>query len=116
MSNTPSNVLVVIDASVKNNITSSIAYIHIHNKPIIKTLHHAINIMSTEAKFSTIRCGINQAIYFYKIFKIVVVMNSIYIAKKIFNPLSHMLQKHAALILNDLRKFFTYHYENTMEF
>ena len=108
-SNTPSNILVVTDASVKNNITSSIMHIYICNKPIVKMLHHAINITSSEAKFFTIRCGINQAIYLHGISKIIVVTDSIYVVKKIFDPSSHPLQKHMAFILNDLREFFTCH-------
>ena len=62
-SNTPSNTLMVIDTSIKNNVTSSIAHIHVHNRPVVKTLHYMVNITSTEAKFFAIRCGINQAIY-----------------------------------------------------
>ena len=106
----------VTDASVKNNIASSIVHIHVHNKPIVKMLHHAINIMSTEAEFFTIRCGINQASHLQNISKIIVVTNSIYTAKKIFDPSSHPLQKQVALILNDLRDFFNCHYENIVEF
>ena len=106
----------VIDASVKNNITSSIAHIYVHNKPIVKMLHHTINITSTEAEFFTIRCGINQASHLQDIFKIIVVTNSIHTAKKIFNPSSYPLQKQAALILNDLRDFFNCHHENIVEF
>ena len=115
-SNTPLTALMVIDASVKNNITSSIAHMHVHNKPIVKMLHHTINIMSTEAEFFTIRCGINQASHLQDIFKIIVVTNSIHTAKKIFDPLSYPLQKQAALILNDLRDFFNCHHENIVEF
>ena len=48
-----------MDASVKNNITTSIAYIHIYNKPITKTLYHTLNVTSTEAELFAIRCGIN---------------------------------------------------------
>ena len=115
-SNTPSNALIVIDASVKNNVTLSIAHIHVHNRPVVKTFHRVINITSTEAEFFAIRCGINQAAYLQDISKIIVVMDSIHAAKKIFNPSSHMLQKQVALILNDLRKFFTCHQENTIKF
>ena len=108
--------LVVMDASIKNNIASLIVYIHVHNKLIVKTLYHTINITSTEAEFFAIRCGINQALYLQNIFKIIVITNSIYIAKKIFDPLSHPLQKQAALILNDLKDFFYSHYENIIKF
>jgi len=48
-SNTLSNALVVTDANVKNNVTSSIVHIYVHNRPVVKTLHHAVNITSTEA-------------------------------------------------------------------
>jgi len=116
LSNTSSNALVIMDASVKNNVTSSIAHIHIHNKLIIKTLHHTINITSSEAEFFAIRCGINQATHLYGISKIIVVTDSIHVAKKIFDPLSHLLQKHVAFILNDLREFFTHHQENMIKF
>ena len=57
--NSPSNTLIVIDTSVRNNIATSITYIHIQNKPIIKTLYHTINVTSTEAELFAIKCGIN---------------------------------------------------------
>jgi len=115
-SNTPSNALVVTDTSVKNNVTSSIMHIHVHNRPVIKTLHYVVNITSTKAEFFAIRCSINQAAYLQDISKIIVVMDSIHVAKKIFDPFLNMLQKQAALILNDLRKFFNHHHENTIKF
>jgi len=115
-SNTLSNALVVTNASVKNNVASSITHVHIHNKPIIKMLHHTSNIMSIEAEFFAIRCGINQATHLHSILKIIVVIDSIYTAKKIFDPLSHPLQKHAAFILKDLREFFFCHQENVIKF
>ena len=115
-SNTLSNALVVTNASVKNNVASSIAHVHVHNKPIIKMLHHTSNIMSIEAEFFAIRCGINQATHLHGILKIIVVIDSIYTAKKIFDPLSHPFLKHAAFILKDLREFFFCHQENIIKF
>ena len=109
-SNTPSNMLMVTDASIKNNVASSIVHIHIHNRLVIKTLHHAVNITSTEAKFFAIRCSINQATHLQGISKIIVVTDSIHAAKKIFDPSTYMLQKQVALILNNLRKFFNCHH------
>jgi len=53
--------VVVLDASIKNQVTTSIAHIYIYNSPIIKIIHHAINITLTETELFTIRCGINQA-------------------------------------------------------
>jgi len=115
-SNTPLIAFIVIDASIKNNVTSSITHIHVHNKLIVKTLHHTINIISTEAEFFTIKCGINQALHLQDIFKIIIVTNLVPIAKKIFDLSSHLFQKQAALILNNLRKFFNHYHKNMVEF
>ena len=108
-SSTSSNTLIVMNTSVKSNITIFITYIHIYNKPIIKTLHHTINVTSTEAKLFTIRCDINQVIYLHNISKIIVVTDSIHVARKIFDPLSHPFQKYVAIILKDLREFFSHY-------
>ena len=48
--NNSSHTFIITDASIKNNIAISISYVYIHNKPLIKTLHYAINIMNTEVK------------------------------------------------------------------
>ena len=57
----PKSAIVVSDASIKNQVATSISHIHVHDRQIIKTVHHAINIMSTEAEIFAIRCNINQA-------------------------------------------------------
>jgi len=54
----PSHALIITDTSVKNNVATSIAHVHIHNKPVVKTLHYVVNINSTEAKLFTIKYGI----------------------------------------------------------
>ena len=115
-SSIPSHVLIITDASVKNNIATSILHTHIHNRPITKTLHHAVNVMSTEAELFAIRCGINQATNHNDISKIIIVTNSIHAARKIFNLLSHPYQIHIATILNELHTFFSHHQENSIEF
>ena len=51
--------IIVLDASIKNQVTTSIAYIHIHDTPVVKIIHHAVNITFTEAKLFVIRCGLN---------------------------------------------------------
>ena len=56
-----SNALMITDASIKNNIATSITYIYIHNKDVIKIIHYTVNILSSEAKLFAIRYGINQA-------------------------------------------------------
>jgi len=62
-SSDPLLVVVVTDASIKNQIATSISHIHSHDKPVIKTIHHTVNIISTKAKLFAIRCSINQATY-----------------------------------------------------
>ena len=52
-------VLVASDTSIKNNIATSIAYIHSFNSSLKKTLYHTINITSIEAELFVLRCGIN---------------------------------------------------------
>ena len=74
--------LIITDNSVKNNITTSISYIHIHDKLIIKTLYHASNIMSTETELFAIRCGINQATNSENISRIIVIIDSFHARKK----------------------------------
>jgi len=51
--------IVVSDTSIKNQVATSIAYVYVHNNPVIKTIHHAINITTTKAELFTIRCSIN---------------------------------------------------------
>ena len=114
--NSPTNALIIIDVSIKNNIAVSIAYIYIHNKPMVKILHHTINVTSSKAKLFDIRCGIIQAVCSHEISKIIIVTDSIHTAKKIFNLSLYMLQKQATLILKDLREFFNCHYENIIKF
>ena len=58
-SSNPSHALIITDISIKNNITTFISHIHIHNKPIIKTLHYMVNIISTKAELFAIKYSIN---------------------------------------------------------
>ena len=115
-SSSPSSALIIMDASIKNNVATFIVHIHIHNKPITKTLHHALNIMSTEAELFAIRCGINQATNLNNISKIIIVTDLIHTARKIFDLLFHLFQKHSAIILNKLQVFFSRHQVNSIEF
>jgi len=111
-----SHALIIIDASIKNNIATSISHVHIHNKPLTKTLHHIVHIMSIKAELFAIRCGINQATNSTCISKIIIITNLIHAVKKIFNPSSHPLQDHVAIILKELRIFFSHHQENSIDF
>ena len=56
----PSSTLVVTDASIKDNITTSIAHVQQANSPLIKTVHHTVFVTSSEAELFAMRCGINQ--------------------------------------------------------
>ncbi len=55
-------VLVISDASVKNNITTLILHIHQGSNIIAKTIHYAINVTFTEMELFSVRYGINQAV------------------------------------------------------
>jgi len=52
-SNTYSSI-VVSDTSIKNHIAMFISHTHSHNKPVIKTIHRAVNVTITEAKLFAI--------------------------------------------------------------
>jgi len=52
-------VVIVSDASIKNNVAIFMAYIHLFLNPIKKMIYHVVNIMSTEAELFAIRYGIN---------------------------------------------------------
>ena len=42
-------VIVVSDASIKNQVATSIAHIYIHNNPVVKNFYHTVNITSIKA-------------------------------------------------------------------
>ena len=105
-----------MNASIKNNIATSILHTYISNQSLVKTIHHAVFVTSSEAELFTIRCSINQALSKENISKIIVITNSIHIAKKIFDTLFHPLQIHAVAILEELRQFFSRNPINSIEF
>jgi len=85
----PSITIITSDASIKNNVATSIMYMHIYNKPITKIIYHAVHVTSTEAELFVIKYGINQTMNFNNIFKIIIVTNSIHMARKIFELSVH---------------------------
>jgi len=115
-SSDPHAAIVITDASIKNDIATSISHIHLANHPLTKTVHHASFVTSTEAELFAIRCGISQACSISNVSKIVVVTDSIYVAKKIFNYSSHPFQIHLAAILSKLWSFFSSNNSNSIEF
>ena len=59
----PKSIVIVLNTSIKNQVATLIAHIHIYDSLVVKTIYHAINVTTTEAELFTIRCGINQATY-----------------------------------------------------
>ena len=106
LSSSPHTAIVITDASIKKDIAISISHIHIHDLSLIKTVHHAVYITSTEAELFSIRCSINQACGQNNISKIVVITDSIHAAKRIFDNNPHPYQLHITAILQELRRFF----------
>ena len=80
------------DASIKNQVTMSITHIHIYNTPIVKIIHHTINITSTEAELFVIRYGLSQTTQLTIIECIIVITDSIHVAKKKFNSFIYPYQ------------------------
>jgi len=116
LSSSPSTALVVTDASIKNDIVTSILHIHIANLPLTKMVHYAAFVSSTEAELFAIRCGINQACIKENISKIIVITDSIHAVKKIFDSKLYPFQTPTSAILSKLRRFFNANQENSIEF
>jgi len=112
----PKTIVIVLDASVKNNIASSISYIHFFNNLLKKTLHHAVNVIPTEAELFAIRYSINQVVQIQNVSCIIVITDIIHGAKKIFNPFMYPYQPQMIMISKDLRVFFSKHEDNTIKF
>jgi len=115
-SSSPLTALVITDASIKNNIATSILHVYIANRPLTKTVHHATFVTSMEAELFAIRYGINQACSNKAISKIIIVTDSIHAVKKIFDNSSHPFQRHSAAILSELQSFFISNPDNSIEF
>ena len=86
------------------------------DKPLMKIIYHVVNVTSTEAELFAIRCAINQSICFNNISKIVIITDSIHMARKIFDSSSHPFQTMLATILSDLHDFFNRSNDNSIEF
>ena len=99
--------IVISNASIKNNIATSVSHIHIHGHSLIKTVHHAAFVTSTKAELFAMRCGISQAYSKESTSKIIVITNSIHAAKKIFDDKTYPYQIYMTAILSELWQFFT---------
>jgi len=116
VSSSQSIAIVASDASIKNDIATSISHTHISNQPLIKTLHYTAFVTSTEAEMFAIRCSINQATSKTNISKIIIIIDSIHAAKRIFDPFSYLFQNQSMAILGDLCHFFSKDPNNLIEF
>ena len=112
----PNTAIVITDASVKNDIATSISHIHSFNQLLIKTVHYATFVTSIEAELFAIRCGINQACSTENISKIIIVTDFIHVARKIFDDKSNPYQIHSTAVLWELQHFFPAGQENSIEF
>ena len=93
-----------------------IAYIHAYSSPVIETIYHVVNIISTETELFTIRCSINQATHLLNTRRIVIISDFIYMAKRIKDSSSYLYQIHLAAIFCEFRKFFKRNIDNFIEF
>ena len=57
---------------------------HTYNRPIIRMIHQAVHIISTEAELFAIRYSINQALNLDNMSKVIIITDSIHAARKIF--------------------------------
>jgi len=112
----PFSTIVVSDTSIKNQVATSILHIHSFNKPVVKTLYRVINITTAEAMLFAIQCSINQAVANPNVKHIVVITDSLHIARKIFDSLTHPYQIHSATISMELREFFSKDSQNCIKF
>jgi len=108
--------IVVSDTSIKNHVATSISHIHSYDKLVIKIIHKAVNITTTEAELFAIQCSINQVVSITNVNYIVVITDFLHIAKRIFDSLSHPYQIHSVAISYELRDFFLKDTNNYIEF
>jgi len=88
-SSSPSTIIITSDASIKNDVATSILHMHIYNRPIINMIHQVVHITSTEAELFAIRCSINQALNLDNMSKVIVITDSIHAVRKIFELSIH---------------------------
>jgi len=73
---------------------------------IVKNIHHAMNVILSEAEHFAIRCGNNYTFQLQDILCIVIVTDIIPAARKIFDSNIHPQQLHSVAISQDLKMFF----------
>ena len=76
----PNTVVIVLNTSIRNNVTTSITHVYSFDNPLKKILHYAINIISIEVELFAIRCEINQVIQIPSSSHIIVIIDVLYLA------------------------------------
>ena len=109
-------VIVVSDASIRNNIITSIAHIHLFSSPTKKTLYYAVDIAMTETELFAIRCGINQVVWIPDSSCIIVITDTLHMVQKDFDSTIHSYQLQLIVISKDLGLFLKKYLSNTIEF
>ena len=71
-------VIIVFNTSIKNNVAISISQVHLGHNILAKTIHHAVNVISTKVKLFAIRCRINQVIQVIDAACIIVITDAIH--------------------------------------
>ena len=84
--------LLSLTASIKNNITTLVIHVYLFNNPLKKTLHYAINVISTEAELFAIRCRINQAAQIPSTSHIIIITDTLHAAQRIFDLTIYLYQ------------------------
>jgi len=115
-SNSPKTIFIISNTSVKNNIATFVFYIWRKHNIIRKAVHHAINVLYADAKLSTIRYDISQAIQLQDAIQIVIITNTILVAKRIFDSSYHSYQLYSITISNNLRNFLNKSSNNSITF
>ena len=82
-------ILVISNASIKNNIATSILHICNSLNIISKTIHYTMNIIFIKVKLFLIRCGINLAVQVLNIRQIIIITDVIPAARYIFDWSDH---------------------------
>jgi len=109
-------VVVISDASIRNNVAISITYIYLHSNPVKKTLYHAIGMISSEPELFAIRCSINQAVKIPEVSHIIFITDLIHMANQMFDSTTYSYQQQLIAILKDLQLFFNKYSSNLVEF
>jgi len=89
---------------------------HLWKKNIKNPIYYTINITFTKVELFAIHCSINQFVRFLQVKKIIIIADSLHIAKSIFDLLMYSYQIHSTTISYKFKKFFMWSNDNHIEF